>query len=458
MPDTADLSDSNVIPIWAAAGRRRGADAAERVAVVRLDATDNSGATLEWLSRRLHLVREPSHEETMARHHAGHANRRLLAYIADDPCSAWTRRCIDRCSRVLFISSARGPVTESAAVAYAKQMRRDATVVLVNDADAMAPAGGGNWLDHVPAASILHVRSRNQPDHERMLRLVSRTAICVVFSGGGARALAHIGAVKALEENGIAIDMVGGTSMGALIAGQVAQGFTAQTILDRMYRYVVETNPMQDFTLPFVSLVRGRKITRTFKEACEGALIENLWKPFFCVSADLTTGTSVLHQSGPLWQALRASSAIPGIFPPVMDEGRVLVDGGVVDTFPTAAMRALGRGKVVGFVTASDCRIEATDVAVEEKSLLWMLRNGRREMPSISRILMSSGMMTRRPLMAASRAAADVLIEPALSHINMFSFKSFDKAVEAGYRATLQAIPQLKLLNREDTVSVLEAA
>ena len=134
---------------------------------------------------------------------------------------------------------------------------------------------------------------------------------------------------------------------------------------------------MGSYTVPFVSLISGRKLTRMFKDACEDAQVEDLWKTFFCVSTDLATGMAFVHRSGLLSRALRASSAIPGLFPPVLGDGQVLVDGFLVDNMPAAAMRSLNRGTVIGVDVASDCHMEAYDAAIEEKSWWWFLLHGR---------------------------------------------------------------------------------
>jgi NTE family protein len=176
--------------------------------------------------------------------------------------------------------------------------------------------------------------------------------------------------------------------------------------------------------------------------------VEDLWKTFFCVSADLITGDAVVHRSGPLWRALRASSAIPGLFPPVMDEGQMLVDGSIVDNMPTATMRSLNRGLVIGVDVSSVGTLAPCDVAIEQKSWLWLLMGGRSKMPSMAQILMSSGTIGSGSQRGSARAATDFLVEPCLDGVGVLSFSALDKAVEAGYNAMQAAIPKLRLAIR----------
>ena len=287
----------------------------------------------------------------------GRSTDRLRLYVADGHRSAWARHCISQAAHVVFVADADSNAVGLDAIALAKGLDRDASLVLVHAASTSAPTKRPDWLRRFQAAQILHIRSENQTDLERVLRLLTHRAMCVVFSGGGARALAHVGVLLAFEEKGLTIDAVGGTSMGALVAGLVAQGRNANQILEGMRRHLVERNPIRDYTFPVISLVRGRKLAGSINEVFGDACIENLWRPFFCVSADLASHSMVVHRSGPLSLALRASTAIPGILPPVTDDGRVLVDGCIMDSLPTTVMRALRHGPVVGIdVSIESCR------------------------------------------------------------------------------------------------------
>jgi len=435
------------------------AETIDSIAIVPLGPPmDNLGEALTWLTKQVNPITLSAAEEEDQWRHADPLDRRLFAYVARDHNSAWARHCIRQADRVIFLAQADIGVVGRDAIAFAAQLHRDMDLVLVNKADATLATGGTDWLPYFQGEHILHVRLGNEVDYARVLRLVSRSGICLVFSGGGARGFAHLGVIKAFAEKGIPIDAVGGTSIGALVAGGVALGLSPDGVAARIRYAFVENNPVRDFTLPFVSLARGRKSNRLLRQGYGEALIENLWKTFFCVSANLATGKAVVHQSGLLWRALSASTAIPGIFPPQMENRQVLVDGGILDNFPTNVMRSLRRGQVIGVEVSSGTSITASDVAIEEKSLLWLLFRGRREVPSIVRILMCSGMVNSEAQTAASRAATDVLIQPALGGIDMLSFKAFDRAVEAGYRAALEAIPRLEMPDRVEPPPARSAA
>jgi NTE family protein len=419
--------------------------AAEKIAIIPLGPVEPVRETLDWLAHKVSpTIIGSACQEDRWDHGCAIADQKVV-YMANNHHSAWARRCIDQADRVIFVANVNSGAVGVDVVAAAARLDREMSLVLVNRRQAALPTGAEAWLSHFPHSQILHVREADTSDYERVLRLISRSSVCMVLSGGGARALAHIGAIQALEEEGVPIDAIAGTSMGALIAALSAKGVKANEIRNRMRRHLIENNPIREYTLPFVSLVRGRKLTRMFKEACEEARVEDLWKTFFCVSADLTTGAAVVHRSGPLWRALRASSAIPGLFPPVMEEGQVLVDGGIVDNMPTATMRSLNRGPVIGVDVSSTRALAPCDIAIEQKSWLWLLMGGRNKTPSMAQVLMSSGTIGSVSQRSSAHAATDLLVEPCLDGIGTLSFSALDKAVEAGYHAMHAAIPKLRL-------------
>ena len=421
----------------------RGSESVQSVSVIPLSDSRRTRLVLERLQTIEAICLRSPEQETQWRL-PGRASDRLLLYVADGRRSAWARHCISQATRTVFLADADSNAVERGAMAFAGEMRHNASLVLVHGANASTPATQPEWLRHFQDGQILHIRSESRVDLESALRLVTHRAMCVVFSGGGARALAHVGALLAFEEKGLAIDAVGGASMGGLVAALVAQGRSAGEVLEGMRRHLVDSNPICDYTFPLVSLVRGRRLAGAFTDVFGEATIENLWKPFFCVSTDLASHSLVVHRSGPVSLALRASTAIPGLLPPVTDDGRVLVDGCIMDSLPTTVMRAMHRGPIVGIDVSANFVIAAKDLDVENRPWFWPFRGGASNLPPLARILMSCAAASAGAHLSASRAAADLLIEPNVAGINLLSFKAFDKAVEAGYQAAIEAIPRLE--------------
>jgi len=388
--------------------------------------------------REIAVVDNPESERTSQAVKSTAAARPLVIYVAGRDSQGWARRCLRQSDRVVFVANAAASTVGASqwAIDYASALQRVADLVLVNDANSTFPAGGSDWLQHFSSDRILHVRRGNAIDFARVARLVFRQAIGLVLSGGGARAFAHIGVIKALSEAAIPIDLVAGTSMGALVAASVALGHPPGEMIE-IFSRAFRRNPIADYTIPIVALARGRRMRRMLIDACGEALIENTWKSFFCVSVNLSRGEAMVHKEGVLWRALRASAAIPGVVPPMVMDGQLFVDGGVMNNFPASVMSSLLRGPVVGVEVTADWKLETQIDDIEEKSLLWLLRRGRRETPNILRILTRSVTINGDLEKAANRGAADVLIQPELSSIDILSFREFDSGrgwVPSSYR------------------------
>jgi predicted acylesterase/phospholipase RssA len=182
----------------------------------------------------------------------------------------------------------------------------------------------------------------------RLARLASGHGVGLVLSGGGARGFAHLGAHRALREAGVPIDSVGGCSMGAPIAAGIALDLP---LADLETLAEAQFSGLLDYTIPIVSLIKGRRITRNIEATLGTADIEDLWIPFYCVSTNLTTSRLEVHRRGPVATFVRASVAIPGILPPVPHGDDLLVDGGVLNNLPVEMMRSDG---AIGTVIAVD--------------------------------------------------------------------------------------------------------
>lgn len=407
---------------------------------------ENLTAAFGSICTTVKVVSRDGVENDEDRFQSGDISQTIALYQGDHATSGWTRHCIRQSDHVIFIANSDTPAANQDVIDLAKQLHRAAELMLLNPANVTYPSGATAWLEMFPPDRVLHARAGNHDDCKRVARLACGRSIGLVLSGGGARAFAHIGVLKAFLEAGVPIDLVAGNSMGSLVAALLALDHAPEGIGTILRETFVETNPFGDYTVPVISLSRGRKMNRLLKRYCGSHVIENLWRSFFCVSANLSTGSLHVHDKGLLWQALRASSAIPGIYPPWIEDGHVLVDGGVINNFPTTVMREMRRGRVVGVDVAPETTFRANVTEIEEKSLPWLVLKGHQEAPSVLRILARVALINGDAQTAASRAAADLLIHPDVHDIPILSFKAIDKAFEAGHRAALAAIPQLQQL------------
>jgi NTE family protein len=363
----------------------------------------------------------------------------LVTPIAD---TTWFRTCIRQADRIWFFARADArpsiPILPPEEPSPARQFRLVDVVLLHHGMDRQA-ATTNEWRVACDAARLFHWRGTEDEDAARLARVVARRAIGIVLSGGGARAYAHIGVVRALREAGLPFDIAGGTSMGAIIAACVAMGWNDDEIELRIRKAFVETNPLGDYVIPVVGLVRGRRVEDRLREHFGETLIEDLGIPYFAVSTNLVAGEARVHRGGLLRRALRASISLPGILPPVIDADHgLLVDGAVLKNFPVDILKDLHRGPIIGVDVARRDGIDVEDFRDPPGFFGWVAAHGLQSAPPIASLLMRAATLAIDPW--EGRSGADVLIAPDMPDIDMRDWKRFDEAVTAGYEAAVAAL------------------
>jgi NTE family protein len=383
--------------------------------------------------------------------HVIEASNDFVVYVAEPGHSAWTSLCVRQADALLLLARAESEPGEWPSLASprdAAMTTQRAEIVLLHES-AIVRGAATRWQAAQPGIPHHHVTGPE--DVARVARLLTGHGVGIVFSGGGARGFAHIGIVKALREAGIPADLVGGTSMGAIMGAGVAQRWSTEEMTERFRRSFVAVNPLRDYTYPLFSLVTGRKVSTLLHREFGDVTIEDLPLPFFCVSSNLTTGHSDVHRRGTLWRWLRASVAIPGVLPPVMNNGEVLVDGGTMNNLPVDAMRELGRGPVIGCDVGGDraftAEADEIDVPPPWDVIGWVRRRPRR--PNIFRILWRAGMVNSSATTVAHREKTDLLLQPPLAQVDMLNWQQFDRAIALGYEYTVR---RLETLPRDATL------
>ena len=370
----------------------------------------------------------------------------FVVYVAEAKAGRWSSLCVRQADSLLLLARAdseSGPWPIHSRPQEAMMASQRAELVLLHDGELVRGAAA-RWLAGLPAG-IPHHHVRNKSDVPRVARMLTGRGVGLVLSGGGARGFAHIGIVRALREARIPIDLVGGTSMGAILGADIALGWSVEELTERFRRSFVDAKPLRDYTLPFVSLVSGRKVTRGLQIAFGDLTIEDLPLDFFCVSSNLTTGHTEVHRRGALWRWLRASVAIPGILPPVVHKGELLVDGGAMNNLPVDAMRDLGRGPVIGCDVGAD-RAFTTDTDTVDVPLPWQIMSwlrAKKHMPNIFQILVRAGMVNSNAMTAAHREKTDLLLQPPLAQIDMLNWRGFERAIAAGYEYAVRRLEKL---------------
>jgi NTE family protein len=363
----------------------------------------------------------------------------LVSPIAD---TRWFRTCLRQADRLWFFARADArpslPILPAEEPSPARQFRLVDVVLLHHGMDRKA-ATTNEWRNACDASRLFHWRGLEDEDAARLARIIARRSIGLVMSGGGARAYAHIGVVRALREAGLPLDVIGGTSMGAIIAACVAMGWSDDEIETRIRKAFVESNPLGDYVLPVVGLVRGRRVEDRLQEHFGETLIEDLGVPYFAVSTDLVAGKARIHNGGLLRRALRASISLPGILPPVVEpNGALLVDGAVLKNFPVDVLKDLHRGPIIGVDVAQRDGIDLEDFRDPPGFFSWVAAHGFQSAPPIASLLMRAATLAVDPW--EGRSSADLLIVPDMPHIDMRDWKCFDDAVAAGYESAVAAL------------------
>ncbi|MBI3895677.1 MAG: cyclic nucleotide-binding domain-containing protein [Acidobacteria bacterium] len=368
------------------------------------------------------------------------ANYRYVIYESDSVLSPWTQCCIRQADCILLLGrgESEASINPSEVEAINRSAARKELILLYSD-KTRQPVGTQKWLTMLPLDRHHHIGLHSQTDNDRLVRLLTGRAFGLTLGGGGARGLAHIGVIRALQEAEFPIDMVGGTSMGAVIAAQYASGYDYHAMLEINRKGWITMDPLKDKTIPIVALLAGRKLDRMLQMMFGDTRIEDLWIKYFCVSANLTQATTNVHLSGPLRRAVRASMSIPGVAPPLCENGNLIVDGGVLDNLPGDVMRRHVGGKVIA-VDVSPQKDLAIDPQYQQTpssaSLLWNRVNPLSKpihIPSILAIMMRTMMLTSAYNSKLAMQNADIYIRPAVDQFGIFEWRSLDKIVEAGY-------------------------
>lgn len=369
----------------------------------------------------------------------------FVLYVAEADETQWKHvvgRQVDRLFRV-----GRGERVPPATIpSYASgplQAQRLVDLILLQSSSLKQPQGSEAWMEATKAARLFHLRENGMADVQRLARVLTGQSVGLVLSGGGARAYAHIGAIEALRERGIPIDFVGGASMGAVIAAGLAMGWDDGEMETRIRKAFVESSPVDDIAFPMIAMTRGDKVKARLQEHFGDVQISDLWLPFFCVSSNLTSGSYHLHRRGRLHDALRASISLPGVLPPVCENGAVLVDGAVMKNFPADVMRAFQLGPIVGVDVTRGRSITDEDVVTPPSLWKWFWSGEWRKGPPIVALLMRAATVSTGRDLAASREATDVLITPKLDKVDIRDWRAFAPAVAAGKIAAAIALDGL---------------
>ena len=389
------------------------------------------------------------------------AHSESVLLVAEGKNREWTRLCAQHADEIVLV--ARGDA--DGALSFAEEIAQpdgdhgsvaQRTLVLLHPSDAPIPRDTARWFRHRSVSRHLNIRSDRERDMQRLVRTLSGRAVGLVLAGGGARGLAHIGVARAFEEAGFHFDILGGTSIGAVMSGIIASDIGAEG-LSRMARsiFVDAGNPTNDYNLlPMVSLIKAKKAFERTHEAMEREFgrhaidVEDLWLPWFAIAADYYTGAQTVLSRGDVSRNIFASLAIPGAFPPMVVERRLYVDGGTVNNMPVDVMERQGAGVIVAVDLASDFvrEVDYDWVPSGRQILVDRFRpraKRRHEVPSLPEVLLNASVLHSISHQKRMRERADLCVRPNMRGVGLLDWKRFDTAVERGREAALRALDEM---------------
>jgi predicted acylesterase/phospholipase RssA/CRP-like cAMP-binding protein len=363
----------------------------------------------------------------------------LVLYHCGGADDAWTRFCVRQADLTVMIADAGESPGRTAAE---DGLRASGVSPAGRLALLLLQPGGGEirgtaaWLDERSVDFHLHLRDGEERDLERVARVLCGQAIGLVLGAGAVRGLAELGVYRALVEAGVPIDWVGGSSIGSIVGAAIAHDWSPRHAIDLAREAFVKGKPFSDYTLPVVSLIRGRRMVKLLKSLLD-IDIEDLPIPYFCVSSLLDRGEVHVHDRGSLVAAVRASAALPGVLPPAVVNSELAVDGAVLNNLPVDLMQRRPVQRIVAVdVSFRDHR----QVDYEETPAPWAILRGRwlpfarrYRVPGMATLILRS---TEIGTLAQSRQRgdqADLLINPPVRQFGMTDVKAFDRIVEAGY-------------------------
>ncbi|KAH9387383.1 lysophospholipid hydrolase, partial [Nematocida major] len=288
-------------------------------------------------------------------------------------------------------------------------------------------------------------------DMHRFIRTLKGTNVGLVLGGGGARGIAHIGIIEALEEAGIPIDAVGGTSMGAFVGALYAETTSNKYVFSRAKRLSKLISSVWrvilDLTYPICSMFTGKGFNWGLRIIFKGKRIEDLWLPYYCITTDISQFREVKHTDGVLWRYVRASMSLSGYLPPLCDKGSFLLDGGYMNNVPADAMRSMGIRKIIAVDVGSE--VENTFSAYGDSLngfyILFQKVFGTKKFMSMTEIQYRLAYLTSMHKERSLKSDLSIkYIRPDLAGYKTMNFRQFDEIVAHGYQYGRKVIEEWK--------------
>jgi NTE family protein len=372
-----------------------------------------------------------------------------LCYLADHEATEWTRKCVRQADAILLVAAEGASTAPNAGERFAFDVHGAAArqLVLLHPRRTPTVSGTAAWLAERDVHLHHHVSLEDGADVRRLHRFLTGRAVGFVCGGGGALGSAHLGVYQAFTEAGADFDLLGGTSVGAAMTGGLVVGRTPAGIDERTHDMFIRQRSFRRPTVPRYALLDHTVFDRCLQGIYGDVVIEDCWKPFVAVSTNLSDQRLHVHRRGSMWQAVRASSSLPGVLPPFFTTGgEMLVDGGLMDNVPLGPVKAIKTGPNVAVALSVRARttyeVDYAQIPGCRQLLATALNPfSRRRLPKVPglvQVIALSMLASRADLQADD---SDVVITPEFPpDLGFMSWDRHTEVLRSAYRDAAAAI------------------
>ncbi|XP_071754553.2 patatin-like phospholipase domain-containing protein 7 [Centroberyx gerrardi] len=399
---------------------------------------------------------------------------RIVLYQSDSGLTPWTQRCIRQadCIIIVGLGEQEPTVGELERMLEGSAVRAQKQLVLLHREDGPPPRGTAEWLNmrswisrhlhlscprrvfsrrSLPKLRELYQRVFEKPpdrhsDFSRLARGLTGNSIALVLGGGGARGCSQVGILRALNEAGIPIDMVGGTSIGSFMGALYAEEKSNRGMRVRAREWAMDMTSIfkkvLDLTYPVTSMFSGASFNSSISSVFKGKQIEDLWIPYFNITTDITASSMRVHTDGSLWRYVRASMSLSGYLPPLCDpkDGHLLMDGGYINNLPADVARSMGAKVVIAIDVGSQDETNLTNYG-DSLNGWWLLWKRFNPLAEKIKVLNMAEIQTRLAYVCCVRQLESVkeseyceYIRPPIDRYGTLEFGKFDEIAEVGYQ------------------------
>ncbi|XP_072311392.1 patatin-like phospholipase domain-containing protein 7 [Eucyclogobius newberryi] len=399
---------------------------------------------------------------------------RIVLYQTDYTLTPWTQRCIRQADCIIIVGLGEQDPTvgELERMLEASAVRAQKQLVLLHREDGPPPKGTVEWLNmrswisrhlhlscprrvfskrSLPKLRELYQRVFEKPadrhsDFSRLARVLTGNSIAIILGGGGARGCSQVGIMRALSEAGIPVDSIGGTSIGSLMGALYAEDRSLSRMRIRAREWAMEMTSVfkkiLDLTYPITSMFSGAAFNSSLSNLFKSKQIEDLWIPYFNITADISSSAMRVHTDGSLWRYVRASMSLSGYLPPLCDpkDGHLLMDGGYINNLPADVARSMGAKVVIAIDVGSRDETNLTNYG-DSLSGWWLLWKRLNPLAEKVQVLNMAEIQTRLAYVCCVRQLELVknsdyceYIRPPIDRYRTLEFGKFDEIAEVGYQ------------------------